>query len=139
MFQQFNLIPFLTAFENVQVPLYLASMPQKTQKQIALRMLEKVGLQDRLTHQPNQLSVGEQQRVAIARALANDPSVILADELTGNLDRETGRSLLGHLKVLNENEKVSIIMVTHDPDAARYAKRVLNIIDGRVQGDMRLE
>ena len=101
VFQTFNLVPYLSALENVQVPLFLAKMDEKRQKDRATALLERVGLADRLDHKPGELSVGQQQRVALARMLANDPAVILADEPTGNLDPETSQQIIGFLEEFN--------------------------------------
>lgn len=131
IFQAFNLISYLTAIENVEMPLYLAGMQSAKQGGIARRLLEKVGLKDRLLHLPSELSIGEQQRVAIARALANNASVILADEPTGNLDTKTGEELMGYVKELNE-EGVTVLLVTHDPAIAAFARRSIRVVDGRV-------
>jgi putative ABC transport system ATP-binding protein len=131
VFQTFNLVPYLTAMENVQIPLYLAGIDPAEQKKRAGSLLERVGLGDRLDHKPSELSVGQQQRVALARMLANDPAVILADEPTGNLDPETGQSILGFLEQLNREGR-TIVMVTHDMRAAKRAKRVLKLVDGSI-------
>ena len=131
VFQTFNLVPYLSALENVQVPLFLAKADEKTQKDRAVALLERVGLADRLEHKPCELSVGQQQRVALARMLANDPAVILADEPTGNLDPETSRQVIGYLEEFNAEGK-TIVMVTHDPRAAERAKRTLRLQDGVV-------
>ena len=117
VFQTFNLVPYLSALENVQVPLFLAKVDEKTQAERAVALLERVGLSDRLHHKPSELSVGQQQRVALARMLANDPAVILADEPTGNLDPETSQQIIGFLEEFNAEGR-TIVMVTHDPRAA---------------------
>lgn len=134
VFQTFNLVPYLTAMENVQIPLYLAGVDPAEQKKRAASLLERVGLGDRLDHKPSELSVGQQQRVALARMLANDPAVILADEPTGNLDPDTGRSILEFLEQLNREGR-TIVMVTHDVRAAQRARRVLRLVDGAVVAD----
>jgi putative ABC transport system ATP-binding protein len=131
VFQTFNLVPYLSALENVQVPLFLAKMEEKAQKDRATALLERVGLADRLDHKPGELSVGQQQRVALARMLANDPAVILADEPTGNLDPETSQQIIGFLEEFNTEGK-TIVMVTHDPRAAKRAKRTLRLQDGAI-------
>jgi len=131
IFQTFNLIPYLTALENVEVPLYLVGMDGKKQRIIAEKLLEKVGLGNKLNRFPSELSVGEQQRVAIARALANNPEIILADEPTGNLDSETGREVMGFIKKLNK-DGVTVLLVTHDHEIAKFARREIKIIDGRL-------
>lgn len=131
VFQTFNLIPYLTAIENVQIPLYLAKVEPAEQLKRAESLLKQVGLGDRFDHKPCELSVGQQQRVALARMLANDPAVILADEPTGNLDPETGQSILGFLENLNQEGR-TVVMVTHDMRAAQRAKRVLTLVDGYI-------
>jgi len=134
VFQTFNLVPYLTALENVQVPLYLAGADEKTQEERATALLERVGLADRLDHKPAELSVGQQQRVALARMLANDPAVILADEPTGNLDPETADQIIGFFAEFN-GEGRTVVMVTHDPRAASRARRTLKLASGRVVED----
>lgn len=131
IFQTFNLIPYLTTVENVEVPLYLAGIYKKKQKMIASELLEKVGLKDKLNRLPSQLSVGEQQRVAIARALANNPQVILADEPTGNLDSKTGKEVITYIRRLNEDGG-TVLLVTHDREMASFARREIKIVDGRL-------
>lgn len=126
VFQTFNLIPYLTALQNVQVPLLLSGLDENSKKEKAQALLEKVGLKDRLDHKPGELSVGQQQRIALARMLANDPSLILADEPTGNLDPELSRHVMDFLLELN-NEGRTIVMVTHDMEMARKAKRAISI------------
>jgi putative ABC transport system ATP-binding protein len=132
LFQTFNLIPYLTAMENTQVPLMIAGKSGDEQQATAQSTLERVGLGDRLHHKPSELSVGQQQRVALARTLANSPSIILADEPTGNLDPATSDSVAEMLKQLNE-EGITIVMVTHDPRMAAGAGRVMRLVDGRVE------
>ena len=129
VFQQYHLIPSLTALENVLLPLTFCGANSKGQK--ALDILKRVGLERRAEHKPSQLSGGEQQRVAIARALVNDPSLILADEPTGNMDRKTGREILALFGQLN-GEGRSIVMVTHDPEIAGHAKEVVVLQDGQI-------
>lgn len=131
IFQTFNLIPYLTAVENVEVPLYLTGIAKKKQRVIAKELLEKVGLGGKLSRFPSQLSVGEQQRVAIARALANNPKIILADEPTGNLDSKTGKEVMSYIKKLNE-AGVTVLLVTHDQEMASFARREIKIVDGRL-------
>jgi len=132
VFQTFNLIQTLTAVRNVELPMIFQGVQRSERHARARRLLERVGLGDRIRHKPNELSGGERQRVAIARALANDPEIILADEPTGNLDTETGESILSLLKDLNANEGKTIILVTHDPDAAAIAGRIVRLRDGCV-------
>jgi len=131
VFQTFNLVPYLTALENVEVPLYLAGLDSSIQQDRAESLLERVGLGDRMDHKPSELSVGQQQRVALARMLANDPSVILADEPTGNLDPETSRQIICFFEEVNREGK-TIVIVTHDPRAAQRAKRILRLVDGSI-------
>ena len=131
LFQTFHLIPYLTALENVQMPLYLAGEPPQRQQETATGLLEQVGLGDRLDHKPSELSVGQQQRVALARTLANKPRVILADEPTGSLDPEMAEEMVGHLQRLHQ-EGITIVMVTHDPSVAARAQRRVTLHEGRV-------
>ncbi|MCJ7575643.1 MAG: ABC transporter ATP-binding protein [Dehalococcoidia bacterium] len=129
VFQQYHLIPSLTALENVLLPLTFCGANNGSQK--ALAILKRVGLEKRAEHKPSQLSGGEQQRVAIARALVNDPSLILADEPTGNMDRKTGKEILALFGQLNREGR-SIVMVTHDPEIAGYAGEVVVLQDGQI-------
>ena len=131
VFQTFNLVPYLSALENVQVPLFLSKADEKAQKDRAAALLDRVGLGDRLDHKPCELSVGQQQRVALVRMLANDPAVILADEPTGNLDPETSQQVIGYLEEFNQEGR-TIVMVTHDPRAAKRAKRTLRLQNGAI-------
>jgi putative ABC transport system ATP-binding protein len=131
VFQTFNLVPYLSALENVQVPLFLSKTDEQVQKDRAAALLDRVGLGDRLDHKPCELSVGQQQRVALARMLANDPTVILADEPTGNLDPETSQQVIGYLEEFNQEGR-TIVMVTHDPRAATRAKRMLRLQSGEI-------
>ena len=134
VFQSFNLIPELTIGENVEVPLFYRGVNRADRHQQAIEMLERVGLGDRLSHRPSQLSGGQQQRVAIARALVGSPSILLADEPTGNLDSATGRSILELFDELH-NEGLTIIMVTHDENVAERCNRILRLADGLVASD----
>jgi putative ABC transport system ATP-binding protein len=129
VFQQYHLIPSLTALENVLLPLTFREADRKDRK--ALDILKRVGLEKRAEHKPSQLSGGEQQRVAIARAVVNDPSLILADEPTGNMDRKTGKEILALFGQLNK-EGCSIVMVTHDSEIAEYAKEIVVLQDGQI-------
>jgi len=131
MFQTFNLIPYLTALENVQVPLCITGASKKHQMDIAMGLLIKFGLKDRIFHKPGELSVGERQRVALARALANNPSIILADEPTGNLDPVCSKEIFDYFNQLYQ-EGITIVVVTHDHNASRFAKRQLEIINGQL-------
>jgi putative ABC transport system ATP-binding protein len=121
VFQTFNLIPVLTAFENVELPLLLTKLNKQERRDHVLTALKLVGLEDRVTHLPKQLSGGQEQRVAIARAIVTDPAILLADEPTGDLDSRSATEILEILKMLNENFGKTIVMVTHDPHAAAYA------------------
>ncbi len=136
LFQSFHLIPTLTAVENVAVPLELRGDADAADR--AARLLRDVGLKDRLTHYPVQLSGGEQQRVALARAFACQPSILLADEPTGNLDSTTGRQVIDLLLGLNRDYGSTLVLVTHDPDLASKAERVVALRDGRVESDRHL-
>ena len=131
IFQDFNLLSKLSALENVELPLIYQGKTKKERRDIALECLKKVGLQDKMKNRPNQLSGGQQQRVAIARALATNPRIILADEPTGALDSKTSKEILEILEGLNKEGK-TIVMITHDMDIARKAKRVIKIKDGEI-------
>jgi putative ABC transport system ATP-binding protein len=133
VFQNFNLLARTTALENVEVPLlYNPSCPRRERKRRATELLKRVGLGDRMDHRPNQLSGGQQQRVAIARALVNRPSILLCDEPTGNLDTRTSREVMELFSKLNEDEGLTVILVTHDLEIARRARRALVLVDGEV-------
>jgi putative ABC transport system ATP-binding protein len=131
VFQTFNLLARTSALANVELPLVYARMPRHERRRQAEEALTAVGLGDRMMHQPNELSGGQRQRVAIARALVNKPSLLLADEPTGNLDSQTGREILDLFRTLHDNGN-SIIMVTHEDDVAKEAARVIHIRDGRI-------
>jgi putative ABC transport system ATP-binding protein len=131
VFQSFNLLPHRTALENVEVPLTIAGLPKAERRERARQLLERVGLGARTTHRPNQLSGGEQQRVAIARSLANEPSILLADEPTGNLDSATGEEVLRLLLDLNAGG-LTLVIVTHDMNVASVANRIVRLRDGKV-------
>ncbi|MEM2094583.1 MAG: ABC transporter ATP-binding protein [Candidatus Bathyarchaeia archaeon] len=132
VFQQYNLIPVLTALENVELPTIAAGVPGDEARKKAVEILEMVGLKHRLGNRPTQLSGGEQQRVAIARALINEPPLIIADEPTGNVDSETGLRLIGLLSELNKKRGVTIIVATHDSQIAERAHRLVRMKDGKV-------
>lgn len=131
IFQQFNLIPTLTAIENVVLPMIFQSHQKEKRQEKAKELLSLVGLKERIHHRPTEISGGEQQRVAIARALANDPDVILADEPTGNLDQKTGKEIIELLIELHKKGK-TVVMVTHDAKLAQFAERIEHLVDGRV-------
>lgn len=132
VFQTFNLIPRLTALENVELPTYANTRDGVDSHERAKELLKLVGLEDRMHHKPGELSGGQSQRVAIARALVNDPAILLADEPTGNLDSKTGCEILNMFRELNENGR-TIVMITHDPEIAGYADRVVLVKDGIIQ------
>lgn len=132
VFQTFNLIPWLTALENVEIALAIAGYPFYKRKRRAKELLEAVGLGSRLHHRPTELSGGEQQRVAIARALANKPEVILADEPTGNLDSESGEVVINILKELSLKQNRTVIVATHNPRIAKVADRIIYLHDGKI-------
>lgn len=132
IFQSFNLVPVMTAAENVELPLLLTHLSKKERRERARSALEIVGLGDRLSHRPQQLSGGQEQRVAIARAIVTDPSIILADEPTGELDAESATDVLTILRTLNANHDKTIIMVTHDPRARQYAKESRYLDKGKM-------
>ncbi len=132
VFQGFNLIPVLSALENVTLPLLLTPLPAKKRKEHALRALELVNMVDRKSHRPSELSGGQEQRVAIARAIVTDPQIILADEPTGDLDRASADTVLGLLAKLSEDLKKTVLMVTHDPLAAKSALRIVNLDKGKL-------
>jgi len=132
VFQFFNLIERFNAIENVELPLAIADLKRSVRRERAKMLLDLVGLKDRTTHKPAELSGGEQQRVAIARALATDPDFLLLDEPTGNIDSKTARELMTLIKDLNRNQGVTIVMVTHDQSMAKYATRTLYLLDGKI-------
>ena len=135
VFQTFNLIPVLTAFENVELPLLLTALSAGERRKHVAAALELVGLADRTKHLPRQLSGGQEQRVAIARALVTDPTLLVADEPTGNLDAHAAADVLGLLQRLNQEAGKTVIMVTHDPKAAAYARRVVHLEKGELVND----
>ena len=135
VFQTFNLLPRATALHNVELPLIYAGITAKVRRERATTALEKVELGNRMHHRPNELSGGQRQRVAIARALVNNPSILLADEPTGNLDSKTGVEIMGVFQRLHDAGN-TIILVTHEPDVAAYARRVISIRDGQVEKDV---
>lgn len=134
VFQTFNLLPRLSALENVALPLVYAGIPKEERLEKARRTLEAVGLGDRVLHRPNELSGGQRQRVAVARALVNDPAIILADEPTGNLDTKTSYEIMGLFEDIHRNGN-TIILVTHEQDIALYAHRIVRLRDGLIESD----
>lgn len=135
VFQTFNLLPRYTALENVTLPLIYAGIQKVEREQMAIETLRQVGLEDRMTHKPNELSGGQRQRVAIARALVNKPSIILADEPTGNLDSKTSLDIMGLLDDIHKKGN-TVILVTHEEDIARHAARIVRLLDGEVSQDI---
>jgi ABC-type lipoprotein export system ATPase subunit len=131
VFQNYNLLANFTALENVEAPMVLANLPRRERRERSRALLEKVGLADRAHHYPGELSGGQQQRVAIARALANDPPILIGDEVTGDLDTASGLAIMRLLESLNR-EGATIIFVTHDPRMAAFARRLIQIRDGRI-------
>ena len=138
VFQTFNLLPRADSLHNVELPLIYAGLGAKERRQRAARALERVGLGDRMDHRPNELSGGQRQRVAIARALVNEPSILLADEPTGNLDSATGNEIMGLFQELHDAGQ-TIVLVTHEHDIAAHAHRQIHLLDGRVERDERTE
>ena len=137
VFQFFNLIPTLTALENVEIPMQFRGTGKRERRERALALLGRVGLKDRADHKPSEMSGGEQQRVAIARALANQPALVLLDEPTGDLDTTTGKQILELLRDLNAREGVTIVVATHDASVAEISSRVVRLRDGRIESDTR--
>jgi len=133
IFQTFNLLPTLTALENVELPMALANVPHRAQRKRALKLLGIVGLTNRLQHLPRELSMGETQRVAVARALANDPEIIIADEPTGELDSKTAQEIISLLFDINRKEKTAVIVATHDEKIVKLADTVYTIQDGKLR------
>jgi putative ABC transport system ATP-binding protein len=138
VFQTFNLLPRADSLHNVELPLIYAGLGAKERRQRAARALERVGLGDRMDHRPNELSGGQRQRVAIARALVNEPSILLADEPTGNLDSATGNEIMGLFRELHDAGQ-TIVLVTHEHDIAAHARRQIHLLDGKIERDERTE
>jgi len=134
VFQTFNLLPRTTALQQVELPLVYSGVPKKDRRERAIRALEAVGLGDRMGHHPNEMSGGQRQRVAVARALINDPSILLADEPTGNLDSQTGAEIMALFDELNSRGN-TIILVTHEEDIAAHARRIVRLRDGKIRED----
>ncbi len=135
VFQGFNLLKRMTALENVALPMLYSGISKAEQKKRGLEVLKQMGLEKHATSLPNQMSGGQQQRIAIARALTNHPPLILADEPTGNLDTKTSDDIMALFTELNKNQGITIILVTHEPDIARYAQRMIRVMDGRITYD----
>ncbi len=138
VFQTFNLLPRADALHNVELPLIYAGMSSKERRERAARSLQQVGLGDRMDHRPNELSGGQRQRVAVARALVNEPSILLADEPTGNLDSATGNEIMGLFHELHDSGQ-TIVLVTHEHDIAAHARRQIHLLDGKVARDEKTE
>jgi putative ABC transport system ATP-binding protein len=138
IFQFFNLIPRMKALGNVELPMSIAGVPRKKRRKRAENLLEMVGLGKRMYHKPTELSGGEQQRVAIARALVNEPSVLLCDEVTGNLDSKTGDDIMHLLKALNNEQNKTFLLITHDPVVAQSTDRLITLHDGKIVGEKRV-
>ncbi|MGH2606410.1 MAG: ABC transporter ATP-binding protein [Anaerolineales bacterium] len=138
VFQTFHLLPRTSALENCELPLIYSGVNGSERRRRATAALDEVGLADRIHHRPNELSGGQQQRVAIARALVNQPTLILADEPTGNLDSKSGVEIIRLLQSLNREQGITIVLVTHDPFIARHARRVVRLSDGRMVSDERV-
>jgi putative ABC transport system ATP-binding protein len=139
VFQAYNLLSRTSALENVELPMVYAGVPEETRRQIARSKLELVGIPQLASHHPNQMSGGQQQRVAIARSLVNDPGLILADEPTGALDTESSQDVMRLFTRLNEVQGITIMVVTHEPDVAAYARRIVTFRDGCITSDARNE
>ncbi len=138
VFQMFNLLPRATALHNVELPLIYAGVPARKRREMAAAALERVGLADRMHHKPNELSGGQRQRVAIARALVNNPSILLADEPTGNLDSQTSAEIMAVFEELHRQGQ-TIVLITHERDIAAHAKRQIHLRDGRIERDVLTE
>ncbi len=138
VFQSFNLLPNLTAIQNVELPLIYAGVPASKRQKIALEAMERLGLGNRIHHKPRELSGGQQQRVAIARALVNRPRLLLADEPTGNLDTKSSREIMAVFQELHRNG-ITIVLVTHEEDIAAYTERIVRFTDGKIVDDRRIE
>ena len=138
VFQFFNLIPRMDALTNVELPMSISGVPRRERRERATKLLGLVGLGERIDHKPSELSGGEQQRVAIARALVNDPSVLLCDEVTGNLDSKTGFEVMELLLTLNKEQGKTFVIITHDPNVAQMAQRLVQLYDGKIIGEKQI-
>ena len=138
IFQSFNLIPVLSVFGNVELPLLLKKLPKQERQEKVHAMLQRVGLADRAQHKTEELSGGQRQRVAIARALVTNPSIVLSDEPTANLDSQTGDEIIALMQRLNKEQNVTLLFATHDPKIVQHAQRVVSIRDGRIHDDRRV-
>ncbi len=139
IFQSFRLLPALTALENVIMPLVPLPGPEKGKREKAMAALERVNIAHRANHLPAELSGGEQQRVAVARAIVNDPGIIIADEPTGELDRQNGQRIMELLRELNEKESTTVLLASHDPDVVAAARRVVQMVDGQIASEEKKE
>lgn len=135
VFQFFNLIPRMDALGNVELPMAISGIPRRERKERAAKILEMVGLGERMDHKPSELSGGEHQRVAIARALVNEPSILLCDEVTGNLDSKTGDEIIQLLRSLNQEQGKTFVLITHDPIVAQATDRIIQLHDGTIIGE----
>ncbi len=135
IFQSFNLVPVLTIAENIEIPMMLAHRPKRERRKRVEELMELVGLTSYASHRPDELSGGQRQRVAIARALANEPRLVIADEPTANLDGATGEGILDAMRALNEKQGVTFLFSTHDPRVMRYARRLVRLRDGEIEGE----
>jgi putative ABC transport system ATP-binding protein len=138
IFQFFNLISRMDALGNIELPMSIGGLPRRERKERARKLLEDVGLGERMHHKPSELSGGEQQRVAIARALVNDPAILLCDEVTGNLDSKTGYEIMHLLRALNDEQGKTFVVITHDPAVAQMTDRLIQLQDGMIIGEKRL-
>jgi len=139
VFQAFNLLPRTTVYDNVRLPLIYSDTPEKNWDELIINAIKDVGLEHRIYHETSQLSGGEKQRVAIARALVTNPNVIFADEPTGNLDSKSGKNIIEILQKLNKEKNHTIVLITHESETAHCAKRIIHIIDGKIESDKKIK